>query len=65
MPHRRDYSNVVSAKMLLDKNNDTLVTSTPSLAEAQLVTFDNYIEGPAVMTALQAKIGRASGRERV
>lgn len=38
----------------LNENNDTLVTTTPSLAAAQLVTSDNYTESPAVMTTLHA-----------
>lgn len=54
MPHRQDYSNVVSAcQRAAHENNNTLATSTPSLAAAQLVTSDDYIEGPTVMTALR------------
>lgn len=53
MPHGQDYSNVVSdCQRAAQENNNTLVTSTLSLAAAQLVTSDNYIESPAVMTAL-------------
>lgn len=47
MPHRQDYSNVASAcQRAVHGNNNPLVTSTPSLAAAQLVTSDDYIEGP-------------------
>lgn len=54
MPHRQDYSNVVSGcQRALQENNNTLVTTTLSLAAAQLVTSDNYIESPTVMTTLQ------------
>ncbi len=53
MPHRQDYSNVVSdCQRALHENNNTLVTTTLSLAAAQLVTSDNYIESPTVMTTL-------------
>lgn len=55
MPHRQDYSNVVSdCQKALHENNDTLVTTTLSLAAVQLVTSDNYIESPTVMTTLHA-----------
>lgn len=54
MPHRQDYSNVVcDCQRAVQENNDTLVTGTLSLAAAQLVTSDNYIESPTVMTALR------------
>lgn len=41
------------AKELCRKIITTLVTSAPTLAAVQCATSDDYIEGPAVMTALR------------